>query len=608
MSSRISDRRLSRRQILIGGAQAAIGLGVLGLTACAPVAVRPVATPAPEEPAEGATQAPAQKVTNALGIVFPDDTAPLEYQIWPSIGTTNRPFIDPMKSNYNSGPGHFSQEKLFYVNMDYELTPGAAEKVDVSTDGLTWTYTIRPGLQWQDGSPLTAADYVYSIKRGADPKTAADLLVTLFAPIKNWAKVTTGELPLDDLGVKQIDDLHFSVTTEGPIPYLPLVLNYTTPVPQARVEKFGDEWAATVDNYLSSGPYMLTKWDRDKEVMYELNPNYKGPLKPYFAKVVFSETGATGSVQGGSVFPIYLNNEIYGAGSYWGGLTTSDIARAKEDPVLSKELWWYQDFMTIYLTMDTYKPPFDNVKVRKALALAVDRQVIVDQVLQGAGVVGTTMSPPGFHGYNPELANKYQYYDLEQAKKLLAEAGYPDGQGFPRTPLWTRGGEWANVAEAVSAMLKQNLNLDFPVEDRAQKVFMDALYAGEIPLALTRYQFDYVDASNMLGIWVNGRRHTWKNSKYDELISQADTETQDPNKRLQLYSDAETILLDEVASVFIAHPKFPELIKSFVSSPEFKPNKGGQEGYKALNDFTLINAYLTQEAVTRLGKPWPPSA
>jgi peptide/nickel transport system substrate-binding protein/oligopeptide transport system substrate-binding protein len=216
------------------------------------------------------------------------------------------------------------------------------------------------------------------------------------------------------------------------------------------------------------------------------------------------------------------------------------------------------------------------------------------------------MSPPGFPGYNPDLVNKYQYYDLEKAKQYLAEAGYPDGQGFPRIEMWTRGSEWADIADAVSAMLKQNLNLDFPVVDRPNKVFMDSLYAGEIPLALTRYQFDYVDASNMLGIWINGRRHTWKNSKYDELIAMADTETQDPEKRLQLYSDAETILLDEVASVMVAHPKFPELIKSFFYSPEFKPNQGGQEGYKPLDNFTLIRGYLTQEAVTRLGKPWPP--
>ncbi len=157
-------------------------------------------------------------------------------------------------------------------------------------------------------------------------------------------------------------------------------------------------------------------------------------------------------------------------------------------------------------------------------------------------------------------------------------------------------------------MLKQNLNLDFPVQDREAKVFMDSLYAGKIPLALTRYEFDYLDASNLLGIWVGGKRHTWKNAKYDELMAQADTETQDPKKRMQLYSEAETILLDDVGAVFVAHPKFPELIKSFLYSPDFKANKGGQEGWKSLDDQSLQRAYLTKEAVTRLGHPYPPSS
>jgi ABC-type transport system substrate-binding protein len=259
----------------------------------------------------------------------------------------------------------------------------------------------------------------------------------------------------------------------------------------------------------------------------------------------------------------------------------SDLRRAQQD--VPNEVHSYPHFQTYYVGMNTYKPPFDNLKVRQAFSHAIDRETLCSTVLKDLGQPGYTMVMKGFPNEHVDTLKDVQKFDVELARKLLAEAGYPEGKGFPKLEMWIRGPDRPEAAEAVATMIAQNLNIEVTMVQAEVKTFMESLNAKELLFYWVPYQFDFVDASNFLSIWRSDGRHSWKNEKFEDLLRQADSEFGDPAKRDDLFLQAERALVEECPAVFVFHPTFWQLWKPFLSGEDNTPNKAGFSAWVYLN-------------------------
>jgi peptide/nickel transport system substrate-binding protein/oligopeptide transport system substrate-binding protein len=301
------------------------------------------------------------------------------------------------------------------------------------------------------------------------------------------------------------------------------------------------------------------------------NKNYTGKEKPFLEKmiIIFGDYNTD--------FLAYQNNEVDHASSF----SPADVALIAQDPELSKEYHpGFGDFRTFYLGFDTLKPPFNDIKVRQAFAKAIDRQTIIDKVVLKQGIPAYSFLMPGFPDSNSAELSKLDVnqYDVAAAKQLLADAGFPDGKGFPKQEMWLRNESELNkaVASAIAAMIKENLGVEVEVSNKGDaKVFMDALNAHELPFYFLSYGYDYLDASNMLGIWTTGGRHAWSNAEFDQAFKEAAPMTGDPAKRSQLFMDAEKVLVEDVPAVFIYHQTPGWIYKPYLKGEELEPDRTG---------------------------------
>ena len=295
-------------------------------------------------------------------------------------------------------------------------------------------------------------------------------------------------------------------------------------------------------------------------------------------------------------FAAFQNGELDAVGGgYTDDLPPSAMAQIMADPDLQAELISWPNFITYYLFFDTWNAPFDNLQVRQAFSHAIDRDKIVNGPLQYQAVSAYSMNPPGFPGENVEGLKDVQAFDPELAKQLLADAGFPNGEGFPKLTLYTREANPAltNAAEAIASMLKENLNIEAEIQNLDYGSYMDALRAqkreksGDFLFALVPYEFDFVDGSNMLSVWGGCEdagadisqmpgRHTWYNQDYNNLLCEAGQTLNDEPKRNELYQQAERILVEDVGLVPIYHGIFNALVKHNVMGPMFEPNSKGQ--------------------------------
>jgi ABC-type transport system substrate-binding protein len=467
-----------------------------------------------------------------------------------------------------------------HVNEEYELLPGAAEKWSLSPNGLTWTFTIRQGMVWSDGKPLTAGDFEYAFQRMADPRTGYDLGF-LWVDVKNFADAAAGQLPPAAVGVKALDDRTLAITTVAPAPYFPQSLIANTPSRRDLVEKYGEGWSTRPETQAASGPYKLQAWEKGKQVVLVANPDYHGPAKGYYEKIVFLVGPFTAQL------PAYERDEIDVLGSgYEFAATAGDTARIKADPVLSKQLHTYTDFATWYLYLDSLTPssPFTSLKVRQAFSHAIDREALVKSALGGGGVPAYTMLPPGFSAAQPEKLKPIQNFDPALARQRIAEAGFPRGSGFPKQTLFLRDPSVPvkAAAEALQAMVKEHLGITFDIQPLDWNGYMDRLGKVQVQFSLLSYQYDFVDPADMLSIWMYGlgRRHLWRNAEFDSLVTQANTTIGDDAERTALYQRAEEVLVRDVGGVFLWHPMVTQLWKPWIKGNPVQPNKFGVTAWR----------------------------
>src|SRR5262245_37215877 len=491
---------------------------------------RPAAEPtaAPAEPT--AAPAPAASGQTINGITLPADAAPPDQQVFVVHYDNTADFttIDFFESVYKRGGAvaDILSDPLVRLDKNFQLHPGAATKWEVDKSGLVWTFTLDPNLMWNDDTPLTADDYVATFQYAADPKHAWDFTWFFGGVIKNWDDIVAGKMPVDQLGVKAADPHTLQFETQTPAPYLPAMLLYSWPLQKKALEAHGGLYNSDPATSISSGPFVLKDWKKGDRLIYEANPKYKGTNKPFIQKIVV--IGAAPNTD----FAAYQANEIDFVGG--GNLSPADNDIVTADPELSKEFHpHYGDFRTDYLFFDTKNPPFDNVKVRQAFSHVVDRDALIKNIIKPTqGIPAYSFLMPGFPASNSKGLSGIQNYDPEAAKKLLAEAGYPDGKGFPKLTLWLRNEAPVRqaVAQAIAASIKQNLGIDVEVSNKETKTFMDALNAKptQVQFGMVSYGFDFLDPYNMLSVWLGGGRHNWNNAQFDDMVKKAASLPGDP--------------------------------------------------------------------------------
>ncbi len=510
---------------------------------------------------------------------LPSDALPQEQQILRTMGREGR-YLDWSKSvQQRQFESALITEPLVRRNENYELVPAGAESWDISEDNLTWTFHLRPGMTWSDGTPVTAEDYAYTVRRMADPVTAFDVTF-YYGSIKNFTAASEGKVAVDEVGVAAIDDLTFAITTEQPTPFLGLIAADIYVVPPHMVKEHGDDWSLDPATALSCGPFMLETWDKGRQVVFTKNSNYAGPSAAFWQQIVYL-IGADEAV-----FPAYENGEIdLIERGYEQIISPADQARIMSDPVLSAQVHQFPQFQTWWLAFGDQGTPFADVKVRQAFAQAVDRNAIVASALMGQAVPAYGLLPPGFHSSNSEAQQAAAYpYDPDAARALFQEAGFGEGgQPFPALDLTLRDPSPTvqNVAQAIQAMLKENLGIEVGIQSLERKSFTEQLNAHELPFVLIPWDMDYYDASNFMDVFLTGGRHAWSNAEFDALVKEADGIVGDEAKRAELYQQAEAILIKDVGGVFLWHPVFTQLWKPYIAGPCLHENSFGILSWQA---------------------------
>lgn len=536
-------------------------------TAAAPAAAEPTAAPA-AEPATGGT---------LNGVPLPADAAPPEQQVYivHYDNTADFTTIDFYESVYKRGGAitDVLSDPLVRLDKNFKVQPGAATEWSVDASGLVWTFKLDPNLIWSDDTPVTADDYVATLRYGADPKHAWDFTWFFQGVIKNWTEAVEGKVPVDQLGVSAVDAHTLAITTVSPAPYLPAMMLYSSPLQKKALEAHGGLYNSDPATSVSSGPFVLKEWRKGDRLIYEANPKYKGTNKPLIQKII--NIGANVS----SDFAAYQAGEIdFVAGA---NLSPADNELIAADPELSKESHsHYGDFRTDYLFFDNQNPPFNDLKVRQAFSHVIDRDAIIKSIIKPSqGIPAYSFLMPGFPDANSQGLKDIQNYDPVKAKQLLADAGFPDGKGFPKLTLWLRNEAPVRqaMAQAIAASIKQNLNIDVEVSNKENKTFNDAMNAKppQIQFGMVSYGFDFLDPFNMLSVWLSGGRHNWSNTQFDDMVKKAASFTGDPAQRTKMFQDAEQLLVSDVGGVFIYHRTVSDIYKPYLKGTELEADTNG---------------------------------
>ncbi len=483
---------------------------------------------------------------------------------------TSGTYADYMKTVYaRAGYPEMLQLSLTTFDNEFELHGMAAESWEQSDDGLTWTFRLREGLKFSDGHPLTAEDYVFALERAATGGYDFAWYWDFAAGIAGWAEVTSGEAGPEALGIRAVDDLTIEVTTNTPKPYLPSVVSLWYAVPKHAVDEHGDDYAVNVDTLVSSGAYMVRSWNKNDNTMTLVkNPEYTGPWPGIADELTIDQS--LGQPEVG--LPAFMAGEVDFAFLNAGQIP---FVEARMPEMLRENAI----FAVSYISFDLDSPPFDNLDVRKALWYAIDREEMTSTVLRDLAIPGRSLLSPSFPGYNEAIAEQ-AVFDPEKAREHLANAGYPGGEGFPEVEIWYRdqggynGAITAPMLQYLQAEFKEHLGIDMGIRVMPIQDWMQALTQEENNLFLAPYEYDYIDPSNWYGIFYNGGRHSHFLPEYDALVEAADS---NPvwEERLELYQQAEQVLIDNASIVPLVHPIQKFVVSDRIAGPGVEPNSQG---------------------------------
>lgn len=449
-------------------------------------------------------------------------------------------------------------ETLLTVDSENKIVPGQAESFEVSDDGLTYTFHLREGLKWSDGTPLTANDFVYSWKRLADPNTAAPYAQDMLGYVKGFKEANAGDL--DALGVSAPDDNTFVVELAVPCVYFSKLITHGSmvPVQQATVEANGDQWTLTPETYICNGPLKMIEWLPGSHITFAKNENYWGADKVTLntLKFVLMEDA-------NASYSAYQTGEV----SMIKDVPTEEIPALKGnddfhvDPIMG----------TYYISFQTEKEPFNNPDVRMALSLAIDRDYAANTVMQGTYSPATNFVGPGLS--DAEDGSSYEDVtrannggdffnvgnyeaDVAKAKELLAKAGYPDGEGFPTIEYMTNdSGYHKPLAEYLQSCWKEALGINMDIKVVEWSTFTPTRRAGDFQVARNGWVYDYDDPSNMLNLMITGGGNNdgkYSNPEVDKMLDEANS-TADVAEHYAKLHEAENMILADAAMAPIAY-------------------------------------------------------
>lgn len=434
-----------------------------------------------------------------------------------------------------------------------ELTYGQAEsyeKVENADGTVTYTFTLRDDAKWSDGKPVTAGDFVYSWQRLVNPETAADYNYMIDCVV-NANGIMAGEMDPSELAVSAPDDRTFVVTIAAELPYFTELCAFpaTFPVRQDIIEAKGDQWTFDTASYIGNGAYKMTEWEHNSKIVMEPNAEYYdvanlGPDKITF-KLMDDQNAMLSGFRSGELDFIEEAPQAELAGL-----------------IASGEMKIVDYIGTYYVCYQTQKAPFDDPRVRKAFTLAIDRTYIVNQVTQSGQVEASGFVPAGIYDAAGASGDDFRttggdYYaetdadyeaNCEEARRLLAEAGYPNGEGFPVVEyLYNTSEAHKAVGEALQFMWEEELGVTVTLNNQEWATFLQTRKNGDYSIARNGWIADYNDPMTFLDMWVTGGGNNdaqYSNPKYDELIRAAKLST-DPAERMDLMHQAEDLLMGE---------------------------------------------------------------
>ena len=461
------------------------------------------------------------------------------------------------------------EEPLLIIDENNEVQPGQAESYEVSDDGLTWTFHMRDGLKWSDGSDLTAADFEYSFKRLASPDTAAPYAETVVGMIDGYQDAignpdadgnTTTDPDWDALNVHASEDgKTLTVQLSYPCSYFDKLASFvaTSPVQQATVEANGDSWCTEPDTYVCNGPYMITEWTPSERIVLSKNPYYVGG---WDSSKIVSDTITLLLLEDSSASYTAYNS---GEAQLVKDVPTDEIpslTRAED----GGDFYLDEIMGTYYISLNDQEEPFTDVRVRKALSLAIDRDYVANTIMQGIYTPATALVGPGIvdeNGYFMDNANGGEPYisddyeaNLEEAKSLLAEAGYPDGEGFPTiTYSANDSGYHIPVAEYLQQAWGE-LGITMNIDKVEWSSFIPMRRAGDYDISRNGWSMDYNDPSNMLELFTTNNGNNdgkYANPEFDQVIE--DSRVADKTTHFEKLHEAEDILMNDAACIPVAY-------------------------------------------------------
>lgn len=424
-----------------------------------------------------------------------------------------------------------------------ESEPGVAQSWDISDDGLTITFHLNPEARWSNGDPMTAGDYVWSWQRALSPAMGNQYAYMLY-PLVNAEAFATGKLDdFSKVGVKALDPHTLQVTLNAPTPYfIQLMDHYSTfAVHRPTIERFGKAtdrftpWTR-VDNMVGNGPFRLKEWKLNRRIIVEKSDTYWD-----------RDNVALNGIEFYPVENIASEERMFRVGQlhYTNSIPLDKIPVYRE---MENSPYVNAPYLgTYYYLLNTNEPPLDDVRVRRALSLAVDRQLLNDSVLHGTNVPAYGITPPGTLGYQPP---KVFEYDVALARQLLAEAGYPDGEGWPGLELiYNTSESHLKIAVALQQMWKDALNIDVTLANQEWKVYLDSVDQMDFQMARRGWIGDYVDPNNFLDLFLcnSGNNSTgFCDPVYDDMITQQAPRAKTREERYAIFNAAETRLMEQM--------------------------------------------------------------
>lgn len=469
-------------------------------------------------------------------------------------------------------------EGLTYVGPNGESIPGVAQRWETN-DNKAWTFYLREDAKWSDGTPVTAEDFVYSWRRLVDPNTGSPYASYLeYAYVENVADILSGKKSPDTLGVKAINPHTLQVNLTQPIPYLIDMLSHTSlkPVKKEIVEKYGVNWTRP-ENFVGNGAYVIDNWVVNEKVTLKRNPLYWDNKNTIIDQAIF----------------LPINSETSDINRYRSG--EIDITNSAIPPVLYKKMKQEQPenlhvtpyLCTFYYELNNKKAPFDDARVREAVKLTLDRQVIAEKIM-GQGQIPAYSFTPSFIGNGNFKPPKWAYWTQQQrnerARELLKEAGFDSKNPLTFTLLYNTSDQNKQQAIAAASMWKKSIGANVTLQNQEWKTALENRNQGNYQVARATWCADYNEPTSFLNSFLSKSSLNtvfYENKAYDDTLNNA-LNAVDKSARHQLYQHAEALLDKDSAIV----PVYYRVSVRLVS-----PKVGGFTG-KDPFDYTDLKRYF----------------